>query len=265
MIFCENMSGGRFGNDILFYNNLRQIARTLCSPWYCNPWNDFNIFEKPSPIKNESIVGKSIKLNSKNLLNTTLEELRNLAHENDIILSQPCLGELFFKFSFFDPNDYFLIKKEPKTIDENIVGIHFRGTDFKQWNSFAILPTDYYIDAINFVLQGQKNVIFKIFTDDFSLKSINDVLSYCKEKNIKHKVCTNLRDRHYVYDFVELAMRDSIISSPSTFCICAGFLGTKKKIIHSEKWVNDRYEKNDTIWCHIKNGGNQYYDVWKLI
>ena len=58
---------------------------------------------------------------------------------------------------------------------------------------------------------------------------------------------------------------DYIISSPSTFCICAGFMGKHKKIIHSENWVKDRVNKVDKFWYDLYNGGNEDYSLYKLI
>ena len=58
---------------------------------------------------------------------------------------------------------------------------------------------------------------------------------------------------------------DSIISSPSTFCICAGFIGKNKYIIHSAKWAKDRADKRDKFWSGILQGGNFNYPIGVLV
>ena len=58
---------------------------------------------------------------------------------------------------------------------------------------------------------------------------------------------------------------DYIISSPSTFCICAGFIGRQKQIIHSKDWVEYRLSKDDKFWIDLNNGGNEDYSLYRLI
>ena len=56
-----------------------------------------------------------------------------------------------------------------------------------------------------------------------------------------------------------------IISSPSTFCMTAGFIGKKKRIIHSEQWLLDRINHEDKFWIDLCNGGNRDYKIWKRV
>ena len=62
-----------------------------------------------------------------------------------------------------------------------------------------------------------------------------------------------------------MAECDYIISSPSTFCICAGFVGRQKKIIHSKKWLENRIKVGDKFWVDLYNGGNEDYSIWRLV
>ena len=71
--------------------------------------------------------------------------------------------------------------------------------------------------------------------------------------------------RNYLNDFSVMSECDWIISSPSTFCICAGMVGKEKKIILSKKWVENRKSKNDKFWTELSNGGNNNYKLWELI
>jgi len=58
---------------------------------------------------------------------------------------------------------------------------------------------------------------------------------------------------------------DYIISSPSTFCISAGFVGKNKKIIHSKDWIEKRVSVNDKFWTDLKSGGNDDYSTWRIL
>ena len=58
---------------------------------------------------------------------------------------------------------------------------------------------------------------------------------------------------------------DVLISSPSTFAICAGFIGKTKDIIHSQKWVDSRVAVDDQFWVDIKNNSSKFYITKKLI
>ena len=58
---------------------------------------------------------------------------------------------------------------------------------------------------------------------------------------------------------------DLIISSPSTFCITAGFITKDKKIIHSKKWIDNRVEAEDTFWFDLVENNNSNYKIWKTV
>ena len=64
-------------------------------------------------------------------------------------------------------------------------------------------------------------------------------------------------------DFVTMCGSDFIISSPSTFCISAGFSHKRKKIIHSKSWITSRILQRDNFWVNLWEGGNDNYKIWK--
>ena len=233
MISINNMTSGGFGNRILYYNNLRQLAEREGETWSCVPWDGFQFF-------------KGDMLNGSQIAN---QELRL------------CLGEKFFEWNSIPTRSIFELKTKPK-VEENSVAIHFRGTDFFQWNADVVLDEEYYLNAIDEVTAET----FYIFTDDKNLKSYQSVVE-CLEKRSKNiKFGMNTPDRtNYIQDFSTMSECDYIISSPSTYCICAGFIGKKKKIIHSKNWIDDRVNKEDKFWVDLLNGGNEDYSLWRLI
>lgn len=224
-----------FGNRILYYNNLRQASAD--SHFYSVPWEGMEHFEG----------------------NMTGDEL------NVSFTTLPfCLGELFFRNRKIPTRDIFKLKSKP-VIEGKSVAVHFRGTDFFSWNPDAVLDADYYLNALEEVDVDN----YYLFTDDNTLPAYHKVFSALEGKNVITGTATAHRPgslrNNYIRDFSTMTECDYIISSPSTFCICAGFIGKHKKIIHSEKWVKDRVEKVDNFWYDLYNGGNEDYSLYKLI
>jgi hypothetical protein len=107
---------------------------------------------------------------------------------------------------------------------------------------------------------------YALFTDDYSLESYGEVEKYLKENNLNFFLGKNTSDRrNYISDFSIMTECDYIISSPSTFCISAGFVGKEKKIIHSKKWIEQRVEADDKFWMDLQSGGNENYTAWRIL
>ena len=236
MLSIFQMPNFGFGNRVLYYYNLRQFANLYKTHYYCVPWYGMECFEG-------DLIGHPPK-------------------ENDSIkIVPPCLGEHFFTDSGVCTRDVYKLKKRV-TLEPNSCAVHFRGTDFHQWNPDSILSSQYYLNAIEEVSDSVNS--FYIFTDDRTLKSYQDVKKYLSDKKISYVEGENTPNRlNFINDFAILSQCDILISSPSTFCICAGFIGKHKKIIHSKKWVKGRVDREDGFWVGLHNGGNQDYSAWK--
>ena len=157
----------------------------------------------------------------------------------------------------------FELKEKPK-IETESVAIHFRGTDFFGWNPDAVLGEDYYMNALSEIENDVES--FYIFTDDETLPSYKGVVEYLNQNNRKVIFGENTANRNnYIKDFSTISECDYIISSPSTYCIAAGFIGKEKKIIHSEKWIHNRVDVDDKFWVDLNNGGNSDYSIWRLV
>jgi len=221
-----------FGNRILFYNNLRQFAEKKGESWSSIPWEGHQYF-----------VGDL--LNGRQMGNARLG---------------PCLGENFFEWRSIPTRKIFVLQGVSEL--KNTAAVHFRGGDFYDWNKDAILKTSYYLDAIDQIKDEVDEFI--IFTDDENLQSYSEVEKHFEDNNIKYDIGDN--DRHnYINDFKKMSECDYIISSPSTYCICAGFIGKQKKIIHSLDWINNRIEADDKFWVDLYDGGNDDYSIWRLV
>ena len=233
MIGITQMPPCGFGNRLLYYYNLRQLAYLRECEYFCIPWEGHQLFEG-------DILGLNSLPDSCHILNF-------------------CLGEKFFDKSGISTREVFKLKNPP-AIAANTCAIHFRGTDFHSWNVDAILDSQYYYNSIEEVRPQVSNFI--LFTDDYSLTSYQDVNSYlsCFSNG------ENTSDRnYYAQDFSIMSECDYIISSPSTYAISAGFIGKQKKIIHSKKWIESRVQLQDKFWCDLYDGGNEDYKAWRII
>lgn len=223
-----------FGNKLLYYFYLRQLSYELNEDFYCVPWDGYQYF-------NGNLLGNFD------------------ASAKPIDLS---LGDHFFKFNKIKTRDIFQLKNK-KNISDN-TAIHFRGTDFFLWNPDSILSEEYYINSIEETKKITENYI--IFSDDLSLKSYLNVIKYLKQNSLSFSFGQNTNNRSmFIEDFCLMAECDNIISSPSTYCISAGFIGKNKKIIHSEQWIKSRILENDNFWIDLNNGGNFNYCLWKKV
>ena len=235
IVSIETMpSNWGFGNRVLYFNNLIQIAhRDFSKRWRCIPWDGHQLFSS---------------------------DMFGRLNEKVTDMLPPCLGELFFDWYTISTREVFKLKSEYGVPDKT-VAIHFRGTDFHTWNTDAVLSEDYYITAIDMVSDIDGAILF---TDDEYLPSFNRVVKYLEKIGMQYEFGDNTSNRNnYAKDFVKMTECDYIISSPSTFCICAGFIGKHKKIIHSEKWLDNRKKANDKFWVDLYGGGNEDYSIWK--
>mgnify|MGYP005820403123 FL=1 len=90
-------------------------------------------------------------------------------------------------------------------------------------------------------------------------------------------------DNHFL-DFCILADCDILIASSSTFVVCAVFLGKEnKKVIHSREWIDKNINhfpwhmtkdpeevrqsqlNFDNFWIQLCNGGNKFYNIWRIV
>lgn len=274
MIGIKKVSSGRMGNRLFHYHFLKQIAKKTGIDYFHCRFPDsiyFEDMEKKSPTCFN--FKRPIKLTSENIQSFKANDL--LAHiiqeankGRRIILNPPILGEIFFDYLFCSPNDFIKIKNQYKvgfpfdSSEKTVVGIHFRGSDFSDWNPHAALKFAYYRDAINFCIQHFQNPVFVLFTDDLKYPAYVETVEFLQALD-KKEFYLGDNSRLPIYDFYQISQCDVLISSPSTFAIIAGSIGKQKKIIHARSWLDYAISKNDTFWVKLKETSNPYYTLWK--
>ena len=259
MIILDSYSG-RFGNQVIAYNNLRQIANLMQEDWWTPPWAGEHIFQG-STGNIKSLNGLLLYKPSIELLlqddKTVIESLTGKV----TVIEPSYLGNLTFRFMRKNPRDF--LKNAPVRI-ENRVSIHFRGTDFFQWNPPSILPFEYYEESIRLCLREVKFPDFMLFTDDIGLDSFKMTVELLDKENLSWSLGPSSLTRDFMDDFQELSRSEIIISSPSTFAISAGMVGNSK-IIHSKSWIDSRVSENDTFWVNLRESENSFYRIWREV
>jgi len=264
MITISELHPGRFGNKILHYNNLAQIAKFLEIDYNsvsCPVYSSVGVVN--------SFSGRcELEIDASLVLSMSKDKFKDLyldKYINRTVSLLPCLGELFFHFNH-NTRDIFNVSKPVHSLTEHTknIGIHFRGTDFHNWNQQSILSKEYYINCIEDTLD--MGVKYYIFTDDKNLISYKQVIEYLEQKNIDFELGHATRSgEDFMHDFLQLCDTDIIISSPSTFAICAGFMGREKRCYHSKKWVESRKSVDDIFWVELTKNLNKNYILEKVI
>jgi hypothetical protein len=216
-------------------------------------------FEKKLNISNEDL----LRFGLTNVLAMISTQISN---GKSVCLSPGILGVPFFELArLVSPSDVFQLNSEAKEGtptrgcgDTSIlkVALHFRGGDFLQWDSRAILPPTFYSAAIDFVRSSfDCEIQWHLVTDDSGLSSFK----HCQQ--LLH--LDHIPERSWLEDFYLLADCDVVISSPSTFCFWASVLG-KNKIIQSKEWINYKLSAGDHFWSQVAQC-NSESDIYRLI
>ena len=278
MIRIDKMTAGRFGNRVLHYNNLMQLATTLNTDASCVFWEGHECFS--------DLVGQT---DWENPVDTVLD-WKTVLGSDDISdnaqLGSYCLHNVFLKVTKTDPRQFIKVNEKYKRNlpeDKVNVGIHIRGTDILGADGNQgreIHSPDYYKNAIDVVESEFENTKYYICTDDTDFISFKETVKHLSINGIEYEVGS---PNHFI-DFATLSECDVIIASSSTFTVAAGFTGKKnKKIIHSMEWIQRNLDHTlwhpyddpketrkwqlsyDNFWTDLYEGGNEFYHAWKFI
>ena len=304
MIVCSHFCG-QLGNHLLTMINLIQLTELLKVPlhyhsYYIQKFFDVSLtnYKKLTHLKKTKMTIDSNKLVKRfdSMPNVSKKMLKKVSCHTNLIVHQPFLGELFFRYAIINSNQYIKLKAEFQyplhhTNNAILVGIHIR--DMGAWNKrhdgISDLKPSYYRNAIQFCLEKQselytdkkQKLFFVLIGATSNTQStlgekcdVSNYLPYQKTEIYLKDHCipydygltTNHPNLCFIYDWYQLSQCDVMISSAGTFAISAGILGKQnKKIIHSKEWVEYAAGKYDTFWKDLYDGGNDTYSCWKFI
>ena len=211
---------------------------------------------------------------------------------NNCSIDGTVIHNFFYKLTHINPREFLQIKDEYKPKfekDTTNVGVHFRGDDkLKVNNGREVHSIKYYLNGLNEILQDKPIDTIHVCTDDVNFAPYKEFITYVNKNvtEIELKLGPSTNDnKEHIHDFALLSECDYLLSNSSTYPVCAGFLGKEnKKIIHSMDWINKNlsdtyikwgnYSKDypksywtgfDNFWIDLYNGGNKFYNTWKII
>lgn len=281
MFRIDEMTRGRFGNKILHYNTLMQLAESNSCETSCVPWEGSELFDDLSTYKDPKNSETKVSWDE------ILENIKLDVSSTDYQVDPYSLHNNFWKVTKTDPRKFFKINEKHKRNlpkEKTNIGIHLRGTDILGAdgnNGREIHEPKYYIDSINLCEKEFDNTKYYVCTDDLNFVSFIETVKHLESNNIEFELGS---PNHYM-DFSTLSECDVLIASSSTFVVCAGFIGKKnKKIIHSRIWLDKNINHTswhttpdpehvrkwqlsfDSFWVDLYNsGGNNFYEMWKIV
>ena len=245
MIGISSMPPCGLGNRIIYYYNLRQQAHYKGVEYFCSPWPGHELFSGP-------ILG-------------------NYPPKESYEEAKLVLGSGFFQDSGITTREVFQLKDKPQ-IPDHTCGIHIRGGDYVSHykrvgdDGYFLPPVEYYINSVESTKAEVESYV--LFTDDVSWvnEEYSKLLKYFKDSDLKLLTGQNSLDRSmYANDFMIMSECDYLISAPSTYSVCSGFIGREKKIIHSRRFLEWKNEEGDKFWADLYAGGNEDYKLWRMI
>jgi|10_taG_2_1085330.scaffolds.fasta_scaffold07977_2 hypothetical protein len=282
MIRIDEMTKGRFGNRLLYYNNLMQLSHSMDTDASCVEWEGsvcFSDLVQHKESSNETI----LKLDWNDIVDLDVNSLKKNV---DYFIAPYCLHNNFYHLCKTDPRKFLKLNESYSlslSDNETSVGIHIRGTDILGADGNQgreIHTSEYYKKAIDEVEKNFDNIKYYVCTDDVYFVSFVDTILHINSIGASY----NVGSKNHFMDFSILSECDVLIASSSTFVVAAGFVGKEnKKIIHSMDWIQKNldhtlwhgYEdpKNirnwqlsyDNFWVQLYEGGNEFYHTWKFI
>lgn len=248
-------SSGKMGNALFQLIFLRQISATLGENIFHTRWKKLTDFLDTGYRLDDPVsLCRGFRMLGLQELNEMgkdqfLIECRKTLQRRNIIIRPGVLGEHFFEFTERDPRE--LIKpvdslRSNKPIEKPYAAIHFRGLDFHQWNSDAVMDYKFYADSIASLINevGDSEYPIKLVTDDPEHPVVEKILNISKNVSFA-------QDGTRMTDFRILANCTFLVASPSTFSFWGGILGQNKTIIHSKKWVESRANNGENFWKNV--------------
>ena len=145
-----------------------------------------------------------------------------------------------------------IIKKYKKNNNKKIIGIHIRGTDYKEYKDYHTnLEKDYYTKCLE-KIHNKEDYNIVLFTDDIPLASskFNDCFTD-SIINIKTKYISN--DYKFLLDNSELdlfllSLSDIIICANSTFSVWSSYFSDANEIYIPFNWFAEKGPKDFIIY-----------------
>ena len=259
---------GQFGNRLLNYLVIRQLAHELDVGYFSHNPGDRGlipgIHRLPFPPLR---FRRTVYLERSDVeADGFLERARQHIARGEVIVPKPrLLANAYARFDFVDPSRLvrhrFRLCSHHQAVSDgqSPVVLHLRGKDFATWKEGAVLGEQYYRDGLEYWEEQQANDFrVRICTDDLDHPALPGLRDFLRSQGrlMSPEGCTN----PFVCDFAAMMAAPVVVSSPSTFAITAGLLGTSRAI-HSRSWVDARIADGEVFWQKVRERSIRSYSV----
>lgn len=259
---------GGLGNRVLTYISLRSVASKFGARYFSYGANDRKlirgIFHPLFRVSSGEIYLRSADFLDGSAFQQILAELEK---PTSFVVKGALLGDVYARFaSSWQPPGNLLRAKRCKAHEkegpyETSCVIHFRGGDFYQWNSEAVMPLSYYMEAID-SLENPISTLFRICSDEPTHEVPVALKSALQSRGLA--VSDNYCQGNLPCDFASMACADVLIASPSTLCIGAGILGSPG-VIYQREWVEKRADEGELFWQSVLARVTPNYVIRELV
>jgi hypothetical protein len=151
----------------------------------------------------------------------------------DLLLDGHFQSELYFKNYKKEINQILEFPDENIQTDDCV--IHIRTGDFLELSDFNVVTPDYFKRCVDFVLDKNEKVQFKIVSDN------NDLAKNYLPEYIKYQFVSNTE----LDDLITMSQADFVIMSNSTFSWWGSYLGKHKTTLVPDVWNNSNNDHSD--------------------
>ena len=262
---------GGLGNRLLNHFNLEHIAMALGERFFSANYRDSvyvrGVFRpRLNPLKKShfEVFGRS-DVESPDFLT----HASGVIGEGKTIVFRPhlLLDSFAWTEEFFDNSKRRLRAKLCELHSDGPKGpslvLHLRGGDFREWNSKAILPLDYYVQSLGLVLGTMgREVQVRIATDDLNHPALEGLQRHVRQLGVSmaSRECRS----PLACDFRAMVDADVLVASPSTLCLSAAIIGGMKTI-HSQEWLDSSGKSQSYFWMKLKERQVRAIDVMATV
>lgn len=255
MMIGQLSASGKMGNALFQWIFLQQVSSKLEASVFHTRWRELTDFlntgyrlDEPFSLARGFRRIGLIELDEMGK-DQFLYECAKTLRKRNILIGPGILGSHFFEFAENDPREIVKPLKSlvsNTTLQEPYAALHFRGLDFQQWNTSAVMDYNFYKKSIELLTNtvGDNAFPIKLVTDDPEHPVVAKIMELSRNVSL-------VRHSSRMTDFRILAGSRFLVASPSTFSFWGGILGPDKTIIHSKEWVESRANCGENFWINI--------------
>lgn len=258
LLMNRRPSGG-FGNQLFQYNFLFQFSHIHGVEFLHRGFPQLSGFELQKESKIKSLLlgmnafNISLETINERKWQQTCDEVQQFFQEGKSVNVMPgILGEYYKEVTNIDPKFVFRSNQGKINVqNEHFLAVHYRGKDFHQWNSRAVMSFEFYLKGVQKALKNDSKINqIKIFTDDRESETVSRLVGFFGAE---------ISDGSEEEDFKEMMQTKTIVASPSTFAFWSAALGDCQEIYYSRDWLHYASETGQKFWSDLRKGSLPFF------